>query len=225
MRNPCVWMRCAPATFASPRLSPFGHQGQQDTLAQTSIGDPDAIAGPELLHRLKYSGTSQHQIRPIRADARLCRALSGRQCEQRRRRRVALLPRHPDAINAIAIIARQSQMHSGQAGDRPGCTHHVRAIGVKNWLHQVGSAKGCDLVFDVIHHLAVPAIGRDIAFGKAFRKRDNADRHGQPGSHWWWRGRLSGLEIYPRQFRGPAPDIHNQRSILAVVEQVQAAGD
>jgi hypothetical protein len=54
------------------------HQGPQDTLADTAIGNPKAFPRPNVENRFQDCTTSDHQIRPFVANRREFRASIGR---------------------------------------------------------------------------------------------------------------------------------------------------
>ena len=68
----------------------------------------------------------QHQVGAIAADAGLVRAAFDVHAQQSLRGRLAVRVRHPQPIDARAVIAGQIQMDSGQACDRPGGADQMR---------------------------------------------------------------------------------------------------
>ena len=81
------------------------HQGKQQAFTQTTVGDTDPLARPGALDGLKDGGTRKNKIGTVRSNAAFRRAALRAEVDQATGCRLAILSRHPEAIDQITLIA------------------------------------------------------------------------------------------------------------------------
>ncbi len=197
------------------------------------IGHTDALARPDLLHRLQNGGAGKDEISAVRADARLRAALRHGQPGQAVGHGLAFRPCHPEAIDPAALIAGKTEVKAGEAGDRAGRPDHMNAAGRERGAEPFGVRECGDGRLHRVDHGAETSPVRGLTLRESLGERDDAHGHREPGLD--RQARMveltrrqveAGLrQIEPGKLGRAPPDVQNQSGLRVRVKEIETAGD
>lgn len=194
--------RHAPLRRVSAKI--LAHQFDQHAFPQSSVGDPHSRCRKGPADRLENRAAREDEIGAVAPDAALRGTLLVAHCTQPRDGAVHRIFRHPQAVDATAVVAVEAQMYAGDRRHRAGRAQQMEPR--TQVLRAQRADEGFEQLAEESDHLLIGRMVDDMA-AETFRKGDDTEFDGHPGTRLHVGGAFAAVATQPDDFRGAAADI------------------
>src|SRR5512143_2873810 len=155
------------------------HHLHQHAFPQSAIGNAQPRARKRAADRLEDRAAGENKVRPFCTDAWARDAFLVAHRQQPFDNRIDFLRAHPTTIHAVAIVALEVEMHTGNGCYRARSAEHVNAASpittmlAHEWRDKRGHFPNHGIVTFTRHGYAAIAL----------RQRHHAMRHGNPATN------------------------------------------